>query len=64
MGAASGPVEPAFGNSVTNNLDHGTTQPNGDVTALLQAGILDQAEAGVAFPYEAVHVDFTLTKAA
>ena len=35
-----------------------------DVTALLHAGILDQAEAGVAFPYDAVHVDFTLTNAA
>jgi predicted transcriptional regulator len=37
---------------------------HGDITALLHAGILDQAEAGVVFPYDAVHVDFTLTKAA
>jgi predicted transcriptional regulator len=37
---------------------------HGDVTALLQAGILDQAETGVVFPYDAVHVDFTLTRAA
>jgi predicted transcriptional regulator len=37
---------------------------HGDVTALLHAGALDQAEAGVGFPYDAVHVDFTLTKAA
>ncbi len=37
---------------------------HGDVTALLHAGILDQAEAGVVFPYDAVHVDFTLTTAA
>jgi predicted transcriptional regulator len=37
---------------------------HGDVTALLQAGILDQAEAGVVFPYDGIHVDFTLTKAA
>ena len=37
---------------------------HGDVTALLNAGILDQAEAGVVFPYDAVRVDFTLTKAA
>ena len=37
---------------------------HGDVTALLHAGILDQAEAGVAFSYDAVHVDFTLTNAA
>ena len=37
---------------------------HGDVTALLHAGILDQAEADMVFPYDAVHVDFTLTKAA
>ena len=35
-----------------------------DGTALLNAGILDQAETGVVFPYDAVHVDFTLTNAA
>jgi predicted transcriptional regulator len=29
---------------------------HGDVTALLHAGILDQAEAGVVFPYDAVRV--------
>jgi hypothetical protein len=28
------------------------------------APILDQAEAGVVFPFDAVHVDFTLTNAA
>ena len=37
---------------------------HGDVTVLLHAGILDQADAGVVFPYDAVHVDFTLTNAA
>jgi predicted transcriptional regulator len=37
---------------------------HGDVTALLAAGVLDRTEHGVAFPYDAVHVDFTLTKAA
>jgi predicted transcriptional regulator len=37
---------------------------HGDVTALLHAGILDQANGGVVFPYDAVHVDFTLTRAA
>jgi len=37
---------------------------HGDMTALLPAGALDQAEAGVVFPYDAVHVDFTLTRAA
>lgn len=36
-----------------------------DVHALLLAGILDRDESGtVVFPYDAIHVDFTLTKAA
>ena len=38
---------------------------HGDVHALLDAGILERAEDGrVVFPYDAVHVDFTLTTAA
>lgn len=36
-----------------------------DVHALLEAGILDRTEAGqIVFPFDAVHVDFTLTRAA
>jgi len=31
-----------------------------DVHALLQAGILDRVEEGFVFPFDAVHVDFTL----
>ena len=37
---------------------------HGDVHALIDAGVLDRTEEGVEFPYDAVHVDFTLTKAA
>lgn len=38
---------------------------HGDITALLHAGVLDRADnGGVEFPYEAVHVDFTVTAAA
>lgn len=38
---------------------------HGDVHALLKAGILDRTEDGkVVFPYDAVHVDFMITKAA
>ena len=37
---------------------------HGDVTALIDAGVLERGEAGVVFPYDAVHVDFMLTKAA
>ncbi|WP_218578412.1 hypothetical protein [Vineibacter terrae] len=36
-----------------------------DVHALLNAGVLERVEDDrIAFPYDAVHVDFTLTRAA
>ncbi len=35
-----------------------------DISALLSAGVIDRAEGGIVFPYDAVHVDFMLTKAA
>ena len=37
---------------------------HGDVQALLRAGVIDKAERGVVFVYDAVHVDFMLGKAA
>jgi predicted transcriptional regulator len=38
---------------------------HGDVHALLDVGILERSAAGlVIFPYDAVHVDFTITKTA
>jgi len=37
---------------------------HGDVHALINAGVLDRTKGGVEFPYDAVHVDFTLTKSA
>jgi predicted transcriptional regulator len=37
---------------------------HGDVTALINAGVLDRAGEGVVFPYDAVHVDFTVSRAA
>lgn len=36
---------------------------HGDVTALIDAGVLDRSDRGVVFPYDAVHVDFTLEAA-
>ena len=37
---------------------------HGDVTALLNAGVLDRAEAGgIVFPYEAVKIEFMLQAA-
>jgi predicted transcriptional regulator len=35
-----------------------------DVHALLQAGILDRVDEGFVFPFDAVHIDFTLKVAA
>tara|TARA_A100000171_G_scaffold30907_1_gene29205 strand:+ start:316 stop:690 length:375 start_codon:yes stop_codon:yes gene_type:complete len=38
---------------------------HGDVHALLNAGVLDREENGqITFPFDTVHVDFTLTTAA
>lgn len=35
-----------------------------DVTALLNAGVLDRTDDGVVFPYDDVHIDFRLATAA
>ncbi len=46
-------------------VDRDVKAVHGDVQTLLNAGILDRtADGRVVFPYDAVHVDFTLTKAA
>ena len=37
---------------------------HGDVTALINAGVIDRRDGLVVFPYDAVHVDFMLGKAA
>ena len=34
---------------------------HGDVKALTMAGVIDKTKRGVAFPYDAIHVDFTVT---
>jgi len=36
---------------------------HGDVTALIQAGVLTRSQEGIEFPYDAVHVDFFLKAA-
>ena len=36
-----------------------------DITTLIAAGIVERAEDGrISFPYESIHVDFTITRAA
>jgi predicted transcriptional regulator len=37
---------------------------HGDITALIHAGVVERTDRGVLFPYDAIHVDFTLIKAA
>jgi predicted transcriptional regulator len=37
---------------------------HGDIRALINAGVLDRERDSVIFPYDAVHVDFTLSRAA
>lgn len=36
---------------------------HGDIHALLNAGLLEKDQAGVVFPYDAIHVDFMLEAA-
>lgn len=49
---------------IARRADRDVKAVHGDVQALLNAGVLDRTENGRAiFPYDAVHVDFTVTKA-
>ena len=46
-------------------VGHDVKTIHGDVQVLLQVEILEKDEAGrIVFPYDAVHVDFIITKAA
>jgi predicted transcriptional regulator len=50
---------------IARRVERDVKAVHGDVQALLVAGVLDRADSGrVIFPYDAVHVDFTLRKAA
>ena len=50
---------------IARRVDRDVKAVHNDVQALLVAGVLDRADSGrVIFPYDAVHVDFTLHKAA
>lgn len=48
---------------VARRLDRDVKAVHGDVSALINAGVLDRTENGVVFPYDAVHVDFMLKAA-
>lgn len=50
---------------IARRVERDVKAVHGDVQALVVAGVLDRADSGrVIFPYDAVHVDFTLHKAA
>ena len=50
---------------IARRVDRDVKAVHGDVQALVVAGVLDRADSGrVIFPYDAVHVDFTVRKAA
>jgi predicted transcriptional regulator len=45
-------------------VDRDMKAVHGDVQALIKAGVIHRSGRGILFPYDAVHVDFMLTKAA
>lgn len=49
---------------VARSVERDVKAVHGDITALVEAGIVERVAQGVVFPYDAVHVDFTLTRAA
>ncbi len=48
---------------VARRLGRDVKAVHGDMLALINAGVVDRAENGVVFPYDAVHVDFMLKAA-
>lgn len=48
---------------VARRVQRDVKSAHGDVTALIDAGVIERTEQGVQFPYDAVHVDFTLVAA-
>lgn len=48
---------------VARRLGRDVKGVHGDMLALINAGVIDRAENGVVFPYDAVHVDFMLKAA-
>ncbi|MDN5836488.1 MAG: DNA-binding protein [Nitrosospira sp.] len=49
---------------VARLVDRDVKAVHGDVTALVDAGVVERTNHGVVFPYDVVHVDFTMEKAA
>jgi predicted transcriptional regulator len=49
---------------IARRVDRDVKAVHGDVTALIAAGVVDKTSRGVVFPYDEIHVDFVVTKAA
>ena len=49
---------------VARRVERDVKAVHGDVTALIQSGVVDRHEGGVVFPYDTIHVDYTLHAAA
>ncbi|MEX3845559.1 transcriptional regulator [Paraburkholderia sp. BR10882] len=45
---------------VARRVERDVKRVHEDVGALLSVGVLERTEEGVVFPYDAIHVDFTL----
>jgi predicted transcriptional regulator len=48
---------------VARRVQRDVKSVHGDVKALVDVGVVERTERGVLFPYDAVHVDFTLKAA-
>lgn len=58
-------LEPMSVRGIARAVERDLKTTHSDVHALLEAGILEKTDNGrVVFPYDAVHVDFTITRAA
>lgn len=45
---------------IARRVERDVKAVHADVHALLDAGVLERSEEGVLFPYDTIHVDFTL----
>ena len=45
---------------VARRVDRDVKAVHGDITALVKTGVLQRSDSGVVFPYDRVHVEFTL----
>lgn len=51
--------------ALSRRVERDVKTTHGDVHALIDAGIVEKTEKGeIVFPYDAIHVDFTITNAA